>query len=197
MANNFNLFMEKLSSMIGTVKELSGAILEEGNNLEEAMKEIVEEGRNEKNVIKLKEHIANVLDNVRNQTASTEETLACLEEINGIGKNISEVTKTASKDSKHTVEIGETGVENVKKAAAGMEKINVSVKTANEQIDKLKTFSNNIGHIIVAIRGIAEQTNLLALNAAIEAARAGEAGRGFAVVAGEIRFLSKFVKIKM
>ena len=191
MANNFNLFMEKLSSMIGTVKELSGAILEEGNNLEEAMKEIVEEGRNEKNVIKLKEHIANVLDNVRNQTASTEETLACLEEINGIGKNISEVTKTASKDSKHTVEIGETGVENVKKAAAGMEKINVSVKTANEQIDKLKTFSNNIGHIIVAIRGIAEQTNLLALNAAIEAARAGEAGRGFAVVAGEIRVLAE------
>jgi methyl-accepting chemotaxis protein len=79
---------------------------------------------------------------------------------------------------------------NVKNATSGMEKINISVKTANQQIDKLQDFSNNIGHIITAIKGIAEQTNLLALNAAIEAARAGEAGRGFAVVAEEIRKLA-------
>jgi len=155
------------------------------------MTKIVTQGNLGKNVINLRDHIANVLDNVRNQTASVEETLAGLEEINSIGKNIVEAAKTSGVNSKESVELGKNGVSNVQNAATGMEKINDSVQMANQQIERLKSFSDNIGQIIIAIKGIAEQTNLLALNAAIEAARAGEAGRGFAVVATEIRKLAE------
>ena len=60
-----------------------------------------------------------------------------------------------------------------------------------DEIANVEVLSEQIGEILVVIRGIADQTNLLALNAAIEAARAGEQGRGFAVVAAEVRGLAQ------
>ena len=63
--------------------------------------------------------------------------------------------------------------------------------SANTAIHALGESARTIDHVTSTITEISEQTNLLALNATIEAARAGEAGKGFAVVAGEIKELAR------
>ncbi|MBD0382450.1 methyl-accepting chemotaxis protein [Paenibacillus sedimenti] len=72
-----------------------------------------------------------------------------------------------------------------------MRRIEQSVQSSTQIIDRVGERSREIHHIVDVITGIAGQTNLLALNASIEAARAGEHGKGFAVVAAEVRKLAE------
>lgn len=197
----FNDFVLNLKNIIENIIFLSTKVIESNENIKNSMDVLINgkesncyektsEGM-DSGIIQLNHSISVVLDNVRNQGASVEESLSALEQIENTNDNINRNIEKTNLSFKNTLEIAESGVYNINNMTTSMEEIKESSYRTENEIEKLIGMSNSIGSITVAINSIAEQTNLLALNAALEAARAGEAGRGFSVVADEIRKLAE------
>ncbi|MCR5626984.1 MAG: methyl-accepting chemotaxis protein [Lachnospiraceae bacterium] len=148
---------------------------------------------------------ANIVnDNSSDNSATTEELAAGMQETTATTENINEnVADMAANagDINNLAMDGVNAAEEIQKRATDIEqdvsatsdKIkrvfeDVKVKSV-DAIEQSKAV-NKINELTDTIKSIASQTNLLALNASIEAARAGESGRGFAVVAEEIGHLA-------
>jgi len=125
------------------------------------------------------------------QSSSSTQIAAAVEQMTVGIQSVSDNTQ----DNLHIVRHMQQGVHQGRKqmqsTTDAIQRTAGTVIDAEKLIISLAEKSQNIHHIITAIREIADQTNLLALNAAIEAARAGEMGRGFAVVADEVRKLAE------
>ena len=201
LAIQFNEFMHILNKFIKGIEVLAIEVKEKNGILSKGMDNIIfgeeskffntSDNNLKEGIVQLKSHTELVMDNVRTQTAGSQESLAGLEEISSNSREIGLNTKKANETSRESLKKSNASVKEMDTMSQTMNEINISVEETNKKINDLSVLSNNIGDITTSINALSEQTNLLALNAAIEAARAGEAGKGFAVVADEIRKLAE------
>ena len=167
----FNLFIEKLRTMVIQIANTSGQVASAASQLNASS-----------------EQIATGSEEVAAQAATV---ATAGEEMSATSADIAQNCQMAAEGAQRASHTASNGAEVVEKTVSIMAQIAVKAQKSAKTVESLGARSDQIGAIIGTIEDIADQTNLLALNAAIESARAGEQGRGFAVVADEVRTLAE------
>ncbi|KZX85976.1 hypothetical protein A3715_16765 [Oleiphilus sp. HI0009] len=169
-AKSFNVFVEKLATLVERTEETSRSLSSQANQLTDLSRTGNQQAIQQRQQIEnIQAAISQILDSI---TSNAERANLASDAANEAKSN-SEKGKAATQRAVESIQDVEQEITNAAEALAGVE---------ND--------TNEVASLLAVIDSISEQTNLLALNAAIEAARAGENGRGFAVVADEVRSLS-------
>lgn len=184
LSKSFDLFMDKLQSIIKEVASSAEVIESSSGQLSKATAITTE------SLEEISKTVVDISGGAADGAASAEETTAGLSEAARFSEAASDASRKTAYNSKKVKESAEDGANKIDEIVSSITNIASSSKEVSVIINELDYSSRKIGDIIKIITSISEQTNLLALNAAIEAARAGEAGKGFNVVSDEIRKLA-------
>lgn len=182
---SYSYFKNNIQNILVNIKSKLDKAVNMNGKIELAVEEL-----NNITLRELKEAISKSLDDIVEQSASTQESAQRIELINQGADVVLENVNIALKNSKNAKLGIESSIVQFQEMNGNIYEINNYVISADTEILKLMELSKDIENITIAISSLSEQTNLLALNAAIESARAGEAGKGFAVVSQEIKKLS-------
>ncbi len=171
IAREFNSFMDKLQTIILSIRETSSEIVS--------------------STLTIKEKSNEVAERALHQSDSSASVASTLEELSVSVSEIAEVSGSVKQVSRDAVSKSNEGQRCVDDLVKEIKSIEASVSAISSAAQEFIRSTKSITGKTTQVKQIAEQTNLLALNASIEAARAGEQGRGFAVVADEVRKLAE------
>ena len=171
IADSFNLMIEQLRTIIGSVTEASARVARAAREITETAGAVA-----------------------RGSEIQDKQIAATTEAVGQVAGSIAQVSESAGRSAQvaeSALVSAKEGAERVQTTIRGMARIRDQVQETSKRIKRLGESSQQIGEIVQLIDDIADRTSILALNASIQAAMAGEAGRGFAVVAEEVERLAE------